>query len=66
MSRRISDIDIYAHAERLFSDKEVSAYRYCLAYRGNYVLCTLSADEVREIIACLQHALDATGKGGAQ
>lgn len=64
MNRDITDRDIYAHAERLYSDKEVSVYKYSLSYQGEYVLDDLSAEEVRDIISCLQHALDVNKEGG--
>lgn len=35
-----------------------------LSYGGNYIACDMSADELREIIACMQNALKANGEGG--
>lgn len=65
MKRKISDKGIYAQADRLYSDKEASEYRYSLVYQGNTELEEMTAEEVREVIACLQHALDVNEKGGA-
>lgn len=57
--KSITQKDIYVQAERLCTGTETSEYKYCLAYYGNYVMCDISAEDAREIIACLQHA-----KGG--
>lgn len=64
--KSISQKDIYVQAERLCTGTETSDYSYCLAYYGNYVMCSVSAEDVREIIACLQHALEEHEKGGQQ
>lgn len=53
MSKRnpISDCDIFVSAERKFSEKEKSEYLYNIYYAGNYEMESLTADDVREIIA---------------
>ncbi|WP_308759495.1 hypothetical protein [uncultured Bacteroides sp.] len=63
-AKSISQKDIYVQAERLCTGSETSEYRYCLAYYGNYVMCGISAEDAREIIACLQHALKINQEGG--
>ena len=55
---------LYVQAERLCTGTETSEYKYCLAYYGNFVMCDISAEDAREIISCLQHALDVNEKGG--
>jgi len=66
MSKRINITkrDIYVSSERNHSDKETGDYRYNLYFYGNFAICEISADDAREIIACLQHALDVNEKGG--
>ena len=63
-TKNISDREIYVQAERKCSDTEAGDFNYWLFYHGNYELCSLSAEDAREIIACLQHALDIHEKGG--
>lgn len=62
--KSIAQKDIYVQAERLCTGTETSESKYCLAYYGNYVMCDISAEDAREIIACLQQALDVNEKGG--
>ncbi|WP_270436337.1 hypothetical protein [Candidatus Bacteroides intestinigallinarum] len=66
MSNKRSNItnrDIFVNTERKFTGKEEGEYSYNLSFNGNYELCDLSSDEVREIIACFQHALEVNEKG---
>jgi hypothetical protein len=60
----ITDRDIYVSSERKFSDKETGEYLYNVWFYGNQELSEISADDAREVIACLQHALDVNEKGG--
>lgn len=62
--KSIAQKDIYVQAERLCTGTETSESKYCLAYYGNFVMCDISAEDAREIISCLQHALDVNEKGG--
>lgn len=62
--KSISNNNIYVTSERNHSTKSSSEYSYNLSYEGTYVLYEMSADEVREMIACLQYALSATEEGG--
>ena len=59
----ITKRSIYISAERCFSEKEVSEFLYNLWYQDSYVLCSLSESDVRDIIACMQNALNVNGKG---
>lgn len=63
--KNISNNDIYVSSERCHSANDSSEYLYNLWYEGSYVACEMSADEVREIIACLQNALAENEKGGS-
>lgn len=53
---------------RTNSDSAHTGYRYNLSYHGNFVIDEMTADEVREVIACLQYALELNGEkeGGEQ
>lgn len=62
----ISDRDIYVSSERKHSDKETGEYRYNVYFYGNIELCEITADDAREIIACLQYALAVNGEGGTK
>ena len=62
--KSITQKDIYVQAERLCTGTETSEYKSCLAYYGNFVMCDISAEDAREIISCLQRALDVNEKGG--
>lgn len=62
----ISECDIFVSAERKFSEKEKSEFLYNIYHAENYEMESLTADEVRELIACLQHALDTNEKGGTK
>lgn len=59
----ITDRDIYVSSERKHSDKETGEYRYNVYFYGNIELCEITADDAREIISCLQYALDINEKG---
>ena len=61
----IDACDIYVSAERKFSDTDKSPYLYNVFHKGNYEMESLTADEVRELIACLKYALDVNEKGEA-
>lgn len=62
----IADRDIYVSSERKHSDKETGEYRYNIYFYGNIELCEITADDAREIIACLQYALAVNGEGGTK
>lgn len=53
---------------RTNSDSAHTGYRYVLSYHVNFVIDEMTADEVREVIACLQYALELNGEkeGGEQ
>lgn len=59
----ITERDIYVISQRAYSDKESGKYLYNICYYGNIEMSALPEDDVREIIACLQHALDVNEKG---
>ncbi|WP_289124614.1 hypothetical protein [uncultured Bacteroides sp.] len=61
----ITERDIYVTSERAYSNKEAGEYLYNICYCGNIEMSAIPADDVREIIACLQHALDVNEKGGS-
>lgn len=56
--------DIYAISERNYTDKEVDQFFYSIFFYGNIVLGGMTSDDVREVINCLQNALDVNEKGG--
>lgn len=62
----ITKRSIYVSAERCFSDKEAGEFLYNLWYQDSYVLCSLSESDVRDIIACMQNALNINEKGGVE
>lgn len=62
----ITERDIYVSSERKHSDKETGEYRYNVYFYGNIELCEITADDAREIIACLQYALAVNGEGGTK
>lgn len=66
MSSKKTDIterDIYVSSERNHSDRETGAFRYNIYFYGNIELSEITSDDAREIIACLQYALDTNEKG---
>lgn len=62
----INERDIYVRSGRNHSDKENDEFVYDLCFHGDMMLCSVSADDAREIVACLQNALESNGKGGAK
>lgn len=60
----ITSREIFVTSSRHHSDKESGEYFYDISYCGNIEMEELTADDAREIIACLQHALDVNEKGG--
>jgi hypothetical protein len=62
----ITERDIYVTSERAYSDKESGEYLYNICYCGNIEMSAIPADDVREIIACLQYALEVNEKGGSK
>ena len=56
----ISEQDIYVSSERDHSENQSSAYRYNIWFYGEYLMNDLSPDDMKELIVCMQHALDAT------
>ena len=61
----IDQKDIYAQVEQKISpDGEKGSYSYWLSCYGQYELTEMTADEVKDIIACLTAALNSTGEGG--
>ena len=53
-------------SERKHTDTESGEYNYNISYLGNYELCELTAEEVVELIACLQNALQSNGEKGVK
>lgn len=63
----VTDQDIYVNSTRNHSDSESTEYVYSIFYYGNQEMDSLTADDARQIIACLQHALNTNEqKGGGQ
>lgn len=63
---RIEDNDIYVQSERHHSSKESDEHVYSLWVYGEQTFCELTSNDVLEIIACLQHALEVNEKGGSK
>ena len=62
--KKISEDGIFVTSQRSHSATNTDEYSYMLSYGGNYIACDMSADELREIISCMQNALKANGEGG--
>ncbi|MEG0647664.1 MAG: hypothetical protein RR471_10895 [Bacteroides sp.] len=62
----ITDQDIYVSCTRNHSDSESSECIYSIFYYGNQEMDSLTADEAKQIIDCLQHALNANEQKGAE
>lgn len=60
----VSSNGIHVISERDHSENDSSKYRYHLYYDGCIAIEEMSADEMRQIIACFQNALKATEEGG--
>ncbi len=60
----IAGMGIYASSERNHVEGYNSEYVYYLYHDGGQAICDMSAEEVKEVIACLQQALTANGEGG--
>ncbi|WP_294617630.1 hypothetical protein [uncultured Bacteroides sp.] len=67
MSKRssVADCNIFVSAECKYSGADKSPYLYNVSHDGEYEMESLTADEVRELIECLQHALAENEKGGS-
>lgn len=63
-AKYISERDIYVEVESLCSDTETGEFRYSLIYKNSYVLNHVHTEDVLEIMACFQHAVDVNEKGG--
>lgn len=65
MSKRssVADCNIFVSAECKYSGTDKSSYLYNVYHDGEYEMESLTADEVRELIECLQHALAESEKG---
>ena len=53
---------IFVSSERSHSATSTGEYSYMLSYGGSYIACDMSADELREIISCMQNALKTNGE----
>ena len=62
--KSITNKNIFVTSERKHTDTESGEYNYNISYLGNYELCELTAEEVVELIACLQNALQSNGEKG--
>lgn len=60
--KKISEDGIFVTSQRSHSATNTDEYSYMLSYGGNYIACDMSADELREIISCMQNALRLMGK----
>lgn len=56
----ISEQDIYVTSERDHSGNQSSDYRFNIWYYGEFLMNDLSPDDMKELIVCMQHALEAT------
>lgn len=64
--KSITNKNIFVTSERKHTDTESGKYNYNISYLGNYELCELTAEEVVELIACLQNALQSNGEKGVK
>ena len=64
--KSITNKNIFVTSERKHTDTESGEYNYNISYLGNYELCELTAEEVVELIACLQNALQSNGEKGVK
>ena len=62
--KKISEDGIFVTSQRSHSATNTDEYNYMLWYNGNYIACDMSADELHEIIACMQNALKVNEEGG--
>lgn len=64
MSKLIKDSDIFVVSERAHNSTQSGQHLYALWAYGDQAVSDLTADDVKEIISCLQHALDVNKEGG--
>lgn len=62
----VDDAMTYVSSSRRHIGSETGDYVYTVWYEGNAVIDTASADELRELVSCMQAALKETEKGGEQ
>lgn len=65
-NKEIGKRDVYVVTERMNTCHESGDFTYNIWFYGNAQLEGISADDAREIIACLQYALNENEKGGKQ
>lgn len=58
--KSITEQDIFVSSEQDHSGDRSSDYRFNIWYYGEYTMNDLSAEDMKELIICMQHALDAT------
>lgn len=64
MSKLIKDSDIFVVSERAHNSTQSGQHLYALWTYGDEAFSGLTADDVKEIIVCLQRALDVNKEGG--
>lgn len=62
----ITDQDIYVSSTRNHSGSDSTEFVYSISYYGNLEMEYLTADDARQIIACLQHALNTNEQEGGK
>ena len=62
--KKISEDGIFVTSHAHQPATNAAVWTYMLSYGGNYIACDMSADELREIISCMQNAPKANGEGG--
>ncbi|MBQ8265213.1 MAG: hypothetical protein IJY95_01250 [Bacteroides sp.] len=62
----VDDATTYVSSTRKHIGSESSEYVYTVWYDGNAVIDTASAEELQELVSCMQAALKMTEKGGEQ
>ena len=62
----ITDQDIYVSSTRNHSGSDSTEFVYAISYYGNLEMEYLTADDARQIIACLQHALNTNEQEGGK
>lgn len=60
--KKIGEDGIFVTSQRSHSATNTDEYSYMLSYGGSYIAFDMSADELREIISCMQNALKVNGE----
>ena len=66
MRKSVDDAMTYVSSSRKHIGSETGEYAYTVWFDGSVVIDAASADELRELVSCMQAALKETEEGGVR